>query len=235
MGLRQDVARTASEVAGAWRLVYQSYLRSGLIDTNAHEMYWPGSVATHATAVVLGTIGPLTVTTLTAIVDLGQGLPMDATFARELALMRSPGRKLMQVGLFADRRQLLSRCDEALLDLMRMAYYFGIHMAVTDLVVSVRPEHAAFYGRAFGLHHVSDVRTDPTIHDAPVVMLHGRLGQDDLCPSSPALAYFRDNPIEADVFAGRFSFEAEAMQGSALAAMSHEQRPVLPRTRLTGS
>lgn len=218
MGLRQDVAHTLGEVLGAWRLVYRAYLAAGLINPNEQEIYACPQAITSNAAVILGTIGPLTVTTLTAIVDRGQGLPIDQVFGAELQTLRQKGHSFMQVGLFADRRQLLSRCDEALLDLMRTAFYYGMHSGVSDIVVGVSPEHAAFYHRAFALEYVGEPRRYPMFNHTPVVLLRGSLPVSHTKqPLAPALAYFMENPIEAAAFAGCFDFSPEAMVRSPLA------------------
>lgn len=226
MGLRQDVARTLGEVLGAWRLVYRSYLNAGLIDPNEQEIYACPQAINQNAAVMLGTIGPLTVTTLTAIVDRGQGLPIDQVYAAELAGLRKAGHTFMQVGLFADRRQLLSRCDEALLDLMRMAFYYGFHSGASDIVVGVSPEHAPFYNRAFSLEYLGTPKSYAMLNHTPVVMLRGNLHVKLLNqPLSPALAYFMDNPIEPDVFEGRFDFAPASMARSPLADALVSEKP----------
>lgn len=225
-GLRQDVARTLGEVLTAWRLVYAAFLRSGLIAPDPSEIFTVRQALNPHTAVILGTIGPLTVTTITAVVDRGQGLPMDQVFTSELSPLRKAGRTLMQVGMFADRRQLLSRCDEALFDLMRMAYYFGRHNSVTDLVVCVSPDHAPFYSRAFGLEYASDMRPHPGLNHTPVVMLRGSLQPDgQMQLTSPAMRYFADNPVSPEVFAGRFLFEPQQLLNSPLATMFQSLEP----------
>lgn len=226
VGLRQDVARTLGEVLGAWRLVYRSYLAAGLIQSNEQEIYSCPQAITPNAAVILGTIGPLTVTTLTAIVDKGQGLPIDQVYGAELEGLRKAGHTFMQVGLFADRRQLLSRCDEALLDLMRMAFYYGFHSGASDIVVGVSPEHAPFYNRAFSLEYLGTPKSYAMLNHTPVVMLRGNL-QAKLInqPLSPALAYFMDNPIEPEAFDGRFDFAKESMARSPLAEALDQTRP----------
>jgi hypothetical protein len=133
----------------------------------------------------------------------------------------------MQVGLFADRRLLLSRCDEALLDLMRMAFYYGLHSGVSDLVIGVSPDHAPFYNRAFALEYLGSPNTYPSLNHTPVVLLRGDLHRKLTAPSlAPALRYFMDNPIEPDVFAGRFDFSSQAIASTPLAhALADHHQP----------
>ena len=222
-GLRHEVACTLSQVLGAWRLVYQSYHQRGLIDVNEDEIYTcPQAIGSHA-AVMMGSMGPVTVTTLTAVVDRGQGLPVNQIYGPEMQAMRSPDRLFMQIGLFADRRQLLARYETALLDQMRMAYHFALHEGVTDVVVAVNPEHAPFYCRAFAMDYVGVTRCYPRLNHVPVVLLHSRLEKEPRNNHmlTPAIAYFRDHPIDASFYASRFDFNERHIAGSPLEKYVH--------------
>ena len=220
-GLRHEVACTREQVLAAWRLVHASYRERKLIEEQPEGVYvCPQAINPHA-AVMLGLMGPVTVTTLTAVIDRGQGLPVDRVYGPEMTAMRRLGRVIMQAGLFADRRQLITRYESALFDQMRMAYHFALHEGVTDIVIAVNPEHGPFYCRAFAMEYVGVTRCDPRLNHIPVVLLHSRLdgggdGDSSDGPATPAIRYFRNNPIEASFYAGRFDFAARSLAGSPL-------------------
>src|SRR5437660_92608 len=117
-GLNFFVARTLDDVVEAWSVVYYAYLRAGLIDSNPFEVHTvPQALGPH-TLVVTGCLGPLSVSTLSAYVDNPAGVPLDAVYRAELDGLRKQGRRIMEVGLFADRRDHIARTAPGLPELM---------------------------------------------------------------------------------------------------------------------
>lgn len=216
-GLNFQIARSLEETLAAWEIVYQAYRDIGLIDPNPNRIHTaPQAVGPHA-SVITGVINGLTVSTLTVMADNPNGLPLDRVYAGELTSLRNSGRKLMEVGLFADRRRQLSRSAEALLQLMRYAFYFGLSQDVTDFVIGVHPRHSRFYIRSFGFEPVGSPRTYPAVNNNPVMLLRGDLHDRVSARKHPALEYFLGNPVEQDMFDQRFRFDAEEIAHTRLA------------------
>ena len=210
-------------------MVYRSYLDTGLIHPNKHRIHTaPQAVGPHS-VVIIGQISDLIVSTLTSMVDppTGQGLPLDRVYKNELDTLRKQGRRLMEVGLFADRRRKLARSAEALLQLMRFAFYYGLDQRVTDFVIGVHPRHARFYVRSFGFEAFGDPRVYPAVNDRPVQLLRGDL-EDRLKrrPLHPALEYFVSNPVPDGAFTGRYILKPELMDDSPVHAFLSDQQLV---------
>jgi hypothetical protein len=216
-GLTFRVAESLEQALSAWRMVYMAYRRAGLIGPNPHRVHTaPQACGEHA-AVIAACIGPVTVSTLTALADNPQGLPLDRVYGMELESLRRDGRVLMEVGLFADRRKQLNRTAEALFQLMRYAFYYGLRTKVTDFVIGVHPRHARFYTRAFGFETMGSARTYPAVNNRPVVLLRGDLETKlKLNPLHPALDYFVRNPVATELFDRRFDFSPHRFAGSDL-------------------
>ena len=211
-------ASTLEQVESAWGLVYQRYTQMGLIDENPFGMHAvPGAVGKHA-CVIWGPEGPDVGYTMTLFRDNPMGLALDSVYARELDELRGKGRRLLEVGMLADRRQSAARGIGALFSMMRWAVYYGLHTDLTDVVIGVHPRHAQFYVRCYGFEEFAVPTSYPLVRNNPVVPLRLRLLEGlakDVLPRG--LAEARDNPLPASAFSQRFAFEPEQLRGSLIA------------------
>lgn len=216
-GLTFRVAQSIDDVVGAWRMAYKAYRRRDLIEPNRHRLHTaPQAVGRHA-AVIIGCMNQVNVTTLTAMADEENGIPLDRIYAQELTSLRRQDRKLIEVGYFADRRDELGRTTEALFQLMRYAYYYGVFNGATDFVVAVFPRHVKFYTRALGFEVAGPAKHYPAVKNQTVVLL--RLDVQARLENPPlpvGLEYFSNNLIPKDSFDGRFDFAADRIAGSPL-------------------
>jgi hypothetical protein len=213
--LNYYVARTLDDVLEAWQLVYTAYRRAGLIDSNPFELHTVPQAVGPQTMVITGCLGPMTGTTLSAYVDNPTGLPLDSVYPEELGNLRKEGRKLMEVGLFGDRRDHLVRSSEGLFDLMRFAFYYGHYSGCDDAVIGIHPRHAPFYQRFFALEQIGEARSYATVKNKPVVLLRLNFkAKRDALPRG--LRFFSDNQIPNDIFANRYLFDEASMENSML-------------------
>jgi hypothetical protein len=211
-------ATTLQQVESAWGLVYERYSQMGLIDRNPYGIHAvPTAVGQHA-CVIWGPEGPNVGYTMTLFRDNPMGLALDSVYAQQLDEMRGKGRRLLEVGMLADRRRCASRGITALFSMMRWAVHFALHTGLTDIVIGVHPRHAQFYVRCYGFEEFAAPTTYPLVRDHPVVPLRLRLLErlaEDLLPRG--LVDARDNPIPASAFSHRFAFEPEQLRGSLIA------------------
>jgi hypothetical protein len=214
-GLCFDVAESVARVEQAWELVYKSYLREGLIDPNAARIHCVPEAIGPNTAVVQGRLGELAISTLSAYLDGPLGLPLDSVYPDELKALRDQGKVLMEYGLFADRREHLFRSTDSLLELMRFATYFGVHLGVTDAIVGVHPHHVKFYTRLLAFDVIGPERNYSLVKEHPVILLrmdwHAKI---KLGHPPRALAHFMAGPVTADAYEGRVRFDQETLVGS---------------------
>jgi hypothetical protein len=171
-GMTFEVAGTAEQAVAAWRVVHQTYRRAGLIHANAQGIHLLPHAATNDAVVARGCVEGLCVSTLSAYVDdPDHGLPLDSVYRPELDRLREDGHRLLELGLFADRRAHLDRSFHALLELMRLTTWFGLHRGCTHAVIGVHPHHAPFYRRMLGFEASGDPTTYDVVNDHPVVLL----------------------------------------------------------------
>jgi len=211
-------ASSLEQVESAWRLVYDRYLHMGLIDENPFGIHAvPSGMGQHA-CVIWGSEGQEVGYTMTLFRDSPEGLALDSVYPRHLNKLRRKGRRLLEVGMLADRRRRASRGVGALFSMMRWAVHFGLHVDLTDIVIGVHPRHARFYERCYGFEQFASPTSYPLVRNNPVVPLRLRLRERLANAVLPrGLADARDNPIPAGAFAHRFAFEPQQLRGSLIA------------------
>jgi hypothetical protein len=232
-------ASTLEQVQSAWGLVYDRYTQMGLIDENPFGIHAvPGAVGQHA-CVIWGPEGPDVGYTMTLFRDNPMGLALDSVYACELDELRGKGRRLLEVGMLADRRQSAARGVGALFSMMRWAVYYALHTDLTDIVIGVHPRHAQFYVRCYGFEEFAAPTSYPLVRDNPVVPLRLRLRETlakDVLPRG--LADARDHPIPASAYSRRFAFAPEQLRGSLIAGFLKDRYcidPSLDAGRVGGS
>jgi hypothetical protein len=208
-------ATSLEQVESAWRLVYQRYSQIGLIDENRFGIHAaPAAVGQH-TSVIWGPEGPEVGYTMTLFRDNPMGLALDSVYARYLDELRRKGRRLLEVGMLADRRQSASRGVGALFSMMRWAIHYGLHTDLTDIVIGVHPRHAQFYERCYGFEKFAPPTSYPLVRNNPVLPLRLRLREELAKDELPrGLVDACDNPLPASAFSHRFAFEPEQLRGS---------------------
>lgn len=212
------VAHTREEVATAWQLVYRSYRDADLIKDNPFQIHTVPHALRTSTTVVLGRLDKELVSTLTMMHDSKKGgLPLDCVYKTRLDELRSEGRKLMEVGLFADRRLHIGRATAAFMEMMRFVFYNSCyHLA--DIVIGVHPSHASFYQRNFGFAIDGHVDVHPTVNHRPVVLLRGDTqAQLTANPVPMQLKEYLNRPVPRAAFANQTPLNREDVAGSVLA------------------
>lgn len=222
-------ATSLEQVQAAWQLVYERYAEMGLINPNPFGIHAvPGAVGKHA-CVIWGPDGSGVGHTMTLFRDNPMGLALDSVYAQELDALRQAGRRLLEVGMLADRRESAARGIGALFSMMRWAIHYGLHTELTDIVIGVHPRHAAFYVRCYGFEEFAAPTDYPLVRNNPVVGLRLRLREmlaNDVLPRG--LTDARDNPIPASAFHDRFAFEPGQMRGSLIAGFLKDRYSIDP-------
>ncbi len=217
-GLNFDVARSIDDVLDAWGLVYDAYVRAGLIRKNRWGLHTVSEAVQPQTLVTLGRIRDEPASTMSCYLDGPQGLALDRIYSDRLRELREVG-GVMEVGLFADRRRQVARSINALLELMRFTFYYAVHAEVRNILIGVNPHHAKFYERIFGFVRFAEDSTCPAVNDAPLVPLRldipATYHQPGRLPKG--LAFFRDHPVAPSTFDGRFTFDEAQLAGTRIA------------------
>lgn len=168
-----SVAETLDEVMEAWALVYDAYRQLNLVDPNPWGIHCTPHALTNDTAIIRGDLHGRCVTTMTGYLDHPvHGLPLDSVYPDELARLRDSGGRLIEIGLFADRRGELKRTRATLLELMRWGTYFGLNHGAKRAVIGVHPHHAKFYSKCLGFEIIGEETSYGIVNGAPVVPMY---------------------------------------------------------------
>ena len=215
-----DIARSLCDVTEAWKLLYEAYLRAGFIQENPYGLHTvPEAIGSHV-LVVVGRSDDRVVSTISAIGDNPRGLPLDSVYPDELSRLRAEGRRLVEIGLFGDRRDLMgetSRTFHAILELMRYTYHFGYYLDATDCLCGIPPRRSRLYYRMFGFQPIGEVKSYATVEGNPVVLLHltAEYAREHYAKHR-ALVHFAEHPIPDEIFKDRFRFSESDLAGSQL-------------------
>ncbi len=214
-GLNFEVATSLDQVVGAWRLVYSAYRRSGFVDANPYGIHTSHAAVRRQNAVIVGCINGVTASTMTCIHDGDAGLPLDLEYQQELDALRHRGRKIIEVGLFADRRAQLVRITASLFTMMQYVHNDSLLHDRADIVIGVHPRHARFYTNAFGFQVYGSERSYATVNDRPVILL--KYDHDISYAANPlprGLRHFAKHPIPPDALDHRFDFDPHVIAKS---------------------
>jgi hypothetical protein len=214
-GLLFKLAATLDDVIDAWELVYQSYRSKGLIGPNAQGIHLVPEAIQPNTAVVVGRIHGLVVSTMTIYPDGERGLPLQRVYKEKLDALRLGGRELVEVGLFADRREKIERSVFALMELMRQTFFYALHRGASDILIGVHPHHAGFYKRCFAFEVFAETAGCPAVNGSPMVPLRLAIPETYYQDKLPrGLAMFKADPLDAEAFRDRVPLTADRVAGS---------------------
>lgn len=165
------IAATRQDRAAAFRLVYKSYLRTGLGEPNRHEMRVTPYHLLPTTEVFIATCRGQVISTVTLVIDGQLGLPMESIYAKEVALRREQGYLLGEVSCLADRRSQFIRFFPVFLRLTRLMVQYARRQGLDELLAAVHPKHAKFYRRFMDFEVIGQERIYPTVRNHPAVAL----------------------------------------------------------------
>ena len=159
--LQFKIARSKHELLAAFRLVYRSYSRSGLVAENPSRMRLTPFHMLPESEVLVAKLRGTVFTTISLFVDGEYGLPMESMYPREISTLRERGLRIAEVGSLADRRSSQFRFIETLAILGRLLAQSAVYRNVDTLVAVVHPRHAKLYKRLLGFKQIGDHTSCP--------------------------------------------------------------------------
>jgi hypothetical protein len=195
--MKLKVATTCSEIIEGWRLVYQQYVRSALIEANPFSVFTYPEYIGRNSAVILGKSGDKSICSVSAVLDSKHRLPLDAYFHDELDSLRNENKKLIEIGLLANQSEAAS--PFYIIELLSSIARFGVYSNFHDYVIGVHPRRAKFFKHFFGFNQIGEKKAYHTLHDAEVVLLHAD-GQkfETLAQKASHAIYFEETDLKFD-------------------------------------
>lgn len=209
-------AISIEEVETAWGLVYQRYSQMGLIHENEFEIHTSANAVGEHSCVIFGSDEKGKVNyTMTLFRDNLKGFSLDSVYGDCLDEFRKKGRRMLEVGLLAERGDGTSKGARGLLNMMRWAINYGLHHHLTDIIIGVHPRHAQFYIRRYGFEIAAPPTVYPNVRNASVVLLCLPLQMVFSHINPPkGLVDVRDNPLPREDFFNSFDFKPAQLVGS---------------------
>ena len=172
--LEVKIARSKEELLAAFRLVYQSYSRSGLVASNPSRLRLTPYHLLPESEVLVAKARGIVISTMSLFVDGKYGLPMESMYPKEISTLRQRGLKIAEVGSLADRRNAQFRFIETLAVLGKLLAQSAVHRSVDTLVAVVHPRHAKLYKRLLGFKQVGEHTSCPYANGNPAEAMYLR-------------------------------------------------------------
>ena len=155
------LAEETDDFDGAFRLVYDQYVRRGYMTPHPSGRRLSVYNALPSTKVFVAKAESRVVATATLIEDSPIGLPMDEIYREELRGLRARGRRQAEASALAVHPAYQRSGIAILLRLYRMLVLYAAKIArLHDLCFVVSPHHMAFYpaGLGFPMHQMGPPR-----------------------------------------------------------------------------
>jgi hypothetical protein len=192
------VAVNRAEREGAFRLVYQSYLRAGLCEENHCGMRITPYQLLESTDIINAQLRGEVISTVSVVRDGELGIPMEQIYPEEVARRREAGLRLAEVSCLADRRSSEFRFFELFCELGRVMAQLAFRTGIDELLVSVHPRHAPLYRRYMAFEQIGDRRDYPLVCDHPAVALRLNFAEAEVQRPKPWREFFGE-PLPAEV------------------------------------
>ncbi len=170
-GFEFKVADTPEERRDAFRLVYDSYLQTGLAEPNPHRVRVTPYHLLTTTHIFVARYQGEVVSTLSLIGDSRLGLPMESVYGREIHRRRALGLSISEVSCLADRRSNRRDFLTVFCNLSRVMAQFARRQGYDQLLVVCHPKHSAFYIRYLGFEVMGGLTECPHVLNKPAVAL----------------------------------------------------------------
>jgi len=207
--VRCKVASERSEREAAFRLLYDSYTHSGLIQPNPQGMRVTPYHLLSSTEMFVAKLHEQVICTVSLVGDGELGLPMEAIYPEIVAERRGAGIRCAEVSALADRRSDIERFFPMFLKLIQVMLPYSYQHGVQQALIAVHPRHARFYERFLKFQPIGEERAYPHVQNHPAVAL---------CLD---YAWLREtHPKVFREFVGR-SIQADELRSC---PMSHEER-----------
>lgn len=144
------IASTKLELEQAYKLLHDSYVGQGLMDTHVSRMRFNIWLALPYTSVIIAKINDEVVGTVSLIMDSPVSLPADKIYKQENDLFRKNGNRLVEASAFAVNPKYRNSGHKISLYLMKYLYqYSKNHLHADMLCATVRTSAIDFYKALF--------------------------------------------------------------------------------------
>ena len=170
-GIECRIGSSREELFAAFHLVYEQYLRSGLMKPNSYQMRVTPYHLLPSTEVFVALNRSDVTCTMSLVRDGEMGLPMESVYHEEVAGLRMREFRLAEVSCLADTHDPAAKSQSALFQLMPLLAQVAHRRGVDQLLIAVHPRHARFYHRFLGFDVIAEERTYGKVCGKPAVAM----------------------------------------------------------------
>ena len=153
------LARTPDDLAAAFRLLHDSYVRAGLDTPNERRLRITPYHLLPSTEVFVAKLQGEVIATITMVADTQQaGLPLDAMYRDDVNQLRDSGRRLAEIGCMADRRESPAQFLKLFGEFSKLSAQVATARGIDALVGATHPRHARFYIRSLGYESFAGIK-----------------------------------------------------------------------------
>ncbi len=165
------IGASREELFAAFHMVYEQYLRSGLMKPNSYRMRVTPYHLLPSTEVLVALHRGAVTCTMSVVRDGELGLPMESVYHEEVAGLRLRKLSLAEVSCLADTHDPAAKSQSALFSLMPLVAQLAYYRGVDQLLIAVHPRHARFYRRFLAFDVIAEERTYGQVCGKPAVAL----------------------------------------------------------------
>lgn len=170
-GLTYKIAQSQDDLHQAFKLVYKSYRRAGLVDENPSEVRLTPFHLLPSTEVFITKLRDTVVSTVSLIGDGELGLPLESIYGTNVSLIRRRGLRMAEIGSLADRRDSPVRFVETFAAMGQLLAQVAMKRGYDGLVAAAHPKHARLYSRILPFEQIGHQVDCPYANGNPAVML----------------------------------------------------------------
>ncbi|MCC9601433.1 long-chain N-acyl amino acid synthase [Stieleria sp. JC731] len=170
-GLRYEIANSKDDLRQAFALIYQSYLRAGLVQAKEYGIRLTPFHLLGSTEVFITKLENTVVSTVSLIGDGELGLPLESIYRDNVRIIRRRGLRMAEIGSLADRRESPVRFIETFAGMGRLLAQVAMARGFDGLVAATHPKHARLYSRILPFEQIGCEVACPYANGNPAVML----------------------------------------------------------------
>ncbi len=142
--LKFKLAETKDELAQAFTLLHDAYVRSGFMTPHSSGMRVTKFRSLPSTSTLIATINGKVVGTVSLIRSSAFGLPVDSIF--DLSSYREKGARIVEVSSLAVHQDFSGRQGEILMPLIKFLFQYSMKcFGASHFVIAVNPSWIVFY------------------------------------------------------------------------------------------
>ncbi|MBX3441580.1 MAG: hypothetical protein KF774_04175 [Planctomyces sp.] len=157
------IAGNKAERTEAFRLVYENYVRKGMIPENVYRLRVTEYHMLPTTTIFVARQGTEVIGTVSLIADGDLGLPMDRIQPELVDEARQAGRRPAEVSCLAFRKLEFHEFLPVFIEMTRLMAQFARRNGIGQFLIGCVPRHAQFYCHFLGFEQVGGVRPYATV------------------------------------------------------------------------